>query len=239
MPTDSIRAKRRRTNASWQCGAFLMARGLLLVLILLAMLVVPIYLKRGSDDKEKAAKAREEALINTPLPTAVPAAATTPTLPPSKRFGMTFGEVPSDGQRPEGVIHMSCRGQPVEFDAPKDAKHCNVYGGDTLCNRVLPILCIGPGDVPPPPGLVVTGARGWTGANLSASEPVMGGVIESAEDGSARCAKEFGSGWRMAEYDDGRTGQDLLGPKGTGFLRPSRVWVHRKGHGANCWNSGG
>ena len=46
-----------------QRGAFLLARWVLLMLILVAMLVIPIWLKRNSDDKLKALS-KAEAVVN-------------------------------------------------------------------------------------------------------------------------------------------------------------------------------
>ena len=51
------------TKKKKQLGAFLMARWVLLMLILVAMLVIPIWLKRNSDDKLKALT-KAEAAVN-------------------------------------------------------------------------------------------------------------------------------------------------------------------------------
>lgn len=242
---------------SRQRGEFLMARALLLTVILVLMLLVPMWLKKAGDQaaqappQKQAAQAGATSANETPAPgpavPAVPALApvwerAVPTAPDKAsgggaRHGLTFvqGVTPS----PAGVIHMSCHGKPDELHQPH-AGSCNPYRGDTSCQTVLPVLCIQAGSQaePLPPGVKSDLHQGWTGTTLAATQPVMGAVLSSSAAASARCAQELGTGWRMAEFHDGRGGWGFQGRVGAGLERATRYWVHVNDQRGNCWDSG-
>jgi hypothetical protein len=60
-------------------------------------------------------------------------------------------------------------------------------------------------------------------------------LLDSGIDASARCVKEFGASWRMAEFHDGGV-WSLKGQKSSGLIINARYWVHINDE-ANCWNN--
>jgi hypothetical protein len=77
----------------------------------------------------------------------------------------------------------------------------------------------------------------WVGGTLGATAPVAGFVIGSLANGNARCVKELGTGWRMAEIHDAASGKGLVGKRGQGLVNTdTRHWVHAKDQKANCWD---
>jgi hypothetical protein len=136
------------------------------------------------------------------------------------------------------VVHLSCHAEPAQFDQPHE-KSCNPYRGDTSCRTVLPVLCVGGPTAARPPGVEDDFYRGWTGATLAATQPVKGVTLDSVAAASARCEKEFGPGWRMAEFHDGRGGWGIQGLVGSGLAAHTRYWVHINDQRGNCWDSGG
>ena len=231
-----------------------MVRALVLAGILTLMLLVPMWLKRGGDAapsglpvKEKQA-ASPAAQTTPPLPqaqpSATPAAQAPALVPPPAAWagnspapmghGLTFAA--SKEPTPVGVAHLSCHGVPAELDQPHE-KSCNPYKGDTSCRTVLPVLCISEATTTKPPGVNSNFYQGWTGASLAATQPVMGADLDSVGTASARCSKELGQGWRMAEFHDGQGGWGLQGMAGTGLSGRTRYWVHINDQKGNCWNS--
>ena len=218
-----------------QFGAFLMTRWVLLMLILLAMLVVPIWLKKDNDNqaKEKAkAAAKAESDMNASYKT-VPTEATGAVGTAGAQtqsglrpigFGLTFAAAAPNNEQPSqpGVSQIGCHGQPAPSDKPNKGT-CNPYEGDTSCRVVLPVLCLSAG--------------GGT-ANIGATAPVMGALLQSRPEANARCEKELGAGWRMADFHasggwsiNGRLGQGMLSSGST------RYWVAIDDQLANCWDS--
>jgi len=149
--------------------------------------------------------------------------------------GLTFAVAKES--TPTGVAHLSCHGEPAELDQPHE-KSCNPYKGDTSCRTVLPVLCISEASASEPPGVKSHFYQGWTGATLAATQPVMGAVLDSLGTASARCSKELGPGWRMAEFHDGKGGWGLQGKAGSGLGAQARCWVHINDQRGNCWDSG-
>ena len=214
-----------------QLGAFLMARWVLLMLILVTMLVVPIWLKKNNDGKEKERAAKEEA-INNPAPVAVEKAQR------GIGYGLTFALNPNGDTAPPGVAHFSCNGEPKPTDRPQD-NACNPYRGDTSCSVVLPVLCFKPEGLANPAGANSTPVAAWTGGIFAATAPVMGAILESQDIANARCEKQLGSGFRMSDWHAaggyamrGQSGQGVSTETGT-----TRFWVAIKDQAANCWNS--
>jgi hypothetical protein len=131
--------------------------------------------------------------------------------------GLTFVLPFVDGKTPQEAVELSCHGEPRPTDKP-NKNSCNPYQGDTSCRAVLPVLCF------------------KSGGMLAGTSPTMGYLLDSEADASARCAKEFGTGWRMAEFHDGG-GWALKGQKGPGLITDARYWVHINDQPANCWNN--
>lgn len=214
----------------------MMTRALLIVAILMAMLVVPIWLNRDKgDSKIKAAK--REAVAAKPAQPAV----AVPPMPPAEPatrpigYGLSFAFA-TDPKQPPNTANISCHGEPAPQDRPHQGS-CNPYQGDTSCRTVLPVLCLKPGSESMPAGVESGFYKGWTGGTLAASQPVMGAIIKSEAEGTTRCEAELGTGWRMAEFHDGQGGWGLQGVRGSGLAAGNRYWVHVNDQPGNCWNS--
>jgi hypothetical protein len=223
-----------------QFGAFMMARALLVVGILVLMLVVPVYLKKERENRESEVHRKELEMSRGPSTNTASAPAVTTAPPRPIGHGLSLALL-GDGRMPSDVAHLGCHGEPAPLDQPHQGS-CNPYRGDTSCRTVLPVLCVRPAAAPLPAGLDAGAYPGWTGGTLGATQPVMGAVLESAALASARCEKELGAGWRMAAFHDGPGGQGswgLQGLRGAGLTGPTRYWVHIGDQKGNCWDSGG
>ena len=220
-----------------QIGAFLMTRWVLLVLILLAMLVVPIWIKKSDDNKLKKSIQAEVKATKPPS-----SAATVPVMIPDQGarpigFGLTFAVASPSDPLPD-VAYIGCHGQPRPTDKPnKDS--CNPYEGDTSCRVVLPVLCLSDGTISNPAAAGRNPLMDWTSGTLGATKPVMGAILESRLLADARCEKELGAGWRMADFHAGRSGWSWSGRPGQGLLSSgfTRYWVAINDQRGNCWDS--
>jgi hypothetical protein len=97
----------------------------------------------------------------------------------------------------------------------RHADSCNPHKGDASCRLALPLLCIQKdGSSVESAFPVVTSTTptltandivtdGWAAGNVASTVPVAGFVIGSLALANARCEKEVGPGWRMAEFHDG------------------------------------
>lgn len=115
---------------------------------------------------------------------------------------------------------------------------CDAYKGDTSCKTALPILCIkksGPGFPLPVPMSVPNSDRynKWSGGVVGTTAPTVPPATLAAAD--ALCVKEFGTGWRVAEFHDG-WGWHFQAYGGVG--NPAQnFWIHINDQpGARCWN---
>ncbi len=229
-----------------QAGAFLMARALLVVGILMAMLIIPVYLKKERDDRELAVHQTELAMSRSPASAAAQAASATlaegaaASMPRPLGHGLTYAVV-GDGKAPADVARLACSGEPAPLDQPHQGV-CNPTQGDTSCRTVLPVLCVRTASSPLPSGLDANADRATNGGTLGATQPVMGAVMESQAMASARCETELGAGWRVAGMHDGPQGSgdgSLQGLRGPGLTGYTRYWVHSPAPKANCWDQGG
>lgn len=223
-----------------QRGAFLMARWVLLMLILMAMLVVPIWLKRNGDDKQKErvkAEARAESDMNASY-TAAPTAAAGPR-PVGAGHGLTFAaRAPSADDSPDAA-YLNCKSEPVPTDRPYQ-NACNPYQGDTSCRVVLPVLCIKTADSINAAQPTNAPAGAWASSTLGATAPVMGALLSSLDVAHARCEKELGEGYRMAGgFNNGGVDWAMAGRRGQGLMLggSTRYWVAVTDQRANCWDS--
>jgi len=143
------------------------------------------------------------------------------------------------------------------------------YAGDTSCQVALPLLCVKLDGSPRPnyaidtvdQGLPKEGYRGWIGGHLATTQPILGTALVSRQYADRVCAATLGTGWRMAEFHDGRYvrhmdethfyGNASNSPSpwpantaagghafyGFGNVRDdSRYWVRISDQPANCWN---
>lgn len=224
------------SQKSKQRGEFLMARWILLALILGAMLAIPYWLKRSDNDKLKE-RAKAEAAINSGSGT-VPATAA-PVSDSAARlvaFGLTFAAANVQEPLPN-VSYMSCDGQPKPTDKPLKGS-CNPNDGDTSCRTVLPVMCINSAAVAKLDPAAGDAPLGWSAATLGATAPVMGALLESRPAADARCEKELGAGWRMADFNAGG-GLNVSGRPGAGLSASgsTRYWVAIDDSAGNCWDS--
>ena len=137
---------------------------------------------------------------------------------------------------PARIAHLACHGEPVPLDHPHRGS-CNPYEGDTSCRTVLPIACYRSSGAAAPPNLEQDFYKGWTHGQLGATKPIMGAILKSEPEASARCEAELGAGWRMAEFHDGGGGWGLQGERQGGLRAGTRYWVYINDQHGNCWNS--
>lgn len=219
-----------------------MFRALLLVLGLVLMVAAAMGVRRCSNNKP---------------PPPVKAAVVTPVTPVSPEavagnkpigYGLTFSMAPMDDKDPKDVASLTCEPTGAQtLDRPYKGA-CNPTVGDTSCRMVLPVLCLKKGSLSRPAPL---SGSGWTGGELAATAPVMGALLDSELRGNVMCERDFGPGWRMATFSDGRNFADENGYDhvargdewglqgkvgGQGLGGTARYWVNSSQHPANCWN---
>jgi hypothetical protein len=226
---------------------FLSPRSIFIVVVLLAMLIIPLWWLSDSATRASKQEATEKALATSTVSAVVtPVEVNNP-----DAFGMTWGAMPGD-KLPASAIWMGCHGQPREGISQPHADSCNPYKGDASCRLALPILCIQkdgssfdssfPGITQTAPTLTDNGivTDGWGAGSVGSTEPVAGFVIGSLALANARCEKELGSGWRMAEFHDGLGGQGgwgFVAKRGARLDTRLRHWVHINDQPGNCWNN--
>jgi hypothetical protein len=206
-----------------QFGGFLSSiLGVAAVVIVLGFLISQFFQKKTHNEHiAKVAKIEAEQLTGVAAGGAKSPAsdgvATASKEPRPIGFGLTFVLPFVDGKTPQEPVELSCHGEPRPTDKP-NKNSCNPYQGDTSCRATLPVLCF------------------KAGGMLAATSPAIGYLLDSENDGTARCVKEFGTGWRMAEFHDGG-GWAIAGQKGPGLITDARYWVHINNQPANCWNN--
>jgi subtilisin family serine protease len=147
----------------------------------------------------------------------------------SVRTGMTWTVV---GQT-EGYVQIGADAQ------------TNAYAGDTTIDQALPILCVVVDDRPAPGGITFDMYNGWVRGGVQATPPIAATILTSQQQGDEICAEEFGAGWRLAEFHDGRYGPGFTQSGGWSFWAEgslpagTRFWVAINDQPANPWNSAG
>jgi hypothetical protein len=118
------------------------------------------------------------------------------------------------------------------------ATGCDAYHGDTSCAQALPILCIkktGPGFPLQAPVSVDNSNQyhKWSGGVVGTTKATVPPSKLSGAD--ALCVKEFGPGWRTAEFHDG-WGWHFQAFGGVG--NPAQnFWIDINDQpGATCWH---
>jgi len=118
------------------------------------------------------------------------------------------------------------------------ATGCDAYHGDTACTKALPLLCIkktGPGFPLALPASVDNSNQyhKWAGGVVGTTKATVPPAKLSGAN--AVCVKEFGPGWRVAEFHDG-WGWHFQAFGGVG--NPAQnFWVHINDQpGATCWH---
>ena len=98
--------------------------------------------------------------------------------------------------------------------------------------------------------------QGWSGGYVKETPPIVGSTVTSLAMANARCASEFGNGYRMAEFHDGKyvpgmTQDNYYGNTwpnsglqaggwsfyAYGTLGASQFWTSINDQFANCWNT--
>lgn len=109
-----------------------------------------------------------------------------------------------------GIDMVGCSGTPA---SPVAGGSCDAYVGETSCRIALPLLCVKVDNSPRPNyavsalnGTMMPSAyyQGWLGGHMAVTEPVFGTNLRTATTGDDLCKNEFGEGWRMAEFHDGK-----------------------------------
>ena len=133
-------------------------------------------------------------------------------------------------QRGNGLVHVGHWGQ------------SDPYNGDTPASVSLPILCLKIDNLPVPVGITPDFYNGWSRGYVALSTSVVGSTLTSRATADSICASQFGAGWRMAEFHDGRYGSSLQYSGGWSFwaygwiASGARFWVAINDQAANPWN---
>jgi hypothetical protein len=224
---------------------FLSPRSFVMLVVLLAMLVIPLWWLGDTSDHLAKKKRPEKA----PTSDALTAAVAPTEINNPDAFGMTWGSMESD-KLPAAAAWMSCHGQPREGVSQPHADSCNPYKGDASCRLALPILCIQKDSSAFEssfPGVTSTAtitSDGWSAGSVASTAPVAGFVIGSLALANARCEQELGTGWRMAEFHDAeastagqQAGWGFVAKRSTRLETRLRHWVHINDQPGNCWNN--
>jgi len=147
------------------------------------------------------------------------------------KSGMTWTVT---GQQ-DGYVHIGADAQ------------TNPYSGDTEIDHFLPALCLQVDGRAAPGGIAYDFYTGWAQGSVRATAAVRGDALSSRDAADALCARTFGAGWRLAEFHDGRYGDDFAEAGGWSFwasaggnlLPGSRFWVAINDQPANPWDSEG
>ncbi len=233
---------------------FLSPRSIFITVILLTMLIIPLMWLSGKSDRVAKQEALEKSLNSSTVTAAVsPTEVNNP-----NAFGLSWGAMAND-KLPSSAVWMSCHGQPRDNISQPHADSCNPYIGDSSCRLALPILCIQKdgstteSSFPPSTNTsaeLLKDARsrgavsvndvvtdGWAAGSVASTEPVAGFVIGSLALANARCEKELGPGWRMAEFHDGQGGWGFVAKRSLKLDTRLRHWVYVNDQPGNCWNN--
>ncbi|MDX3696424.1 MULTISPECIES: hypothetical protein [Streptomyces] len=159
------------------------------------------------------------------LPTAATPAQAAPSAIPS---GMTWTVLA------EGTANGTVR---VGADSGTDP-----YYGDTPATATLPLLCLRVTGSGVPSGITPDFYAGWARGTVAATPPVQGRSLTSRSVADNLCTQYYGTGWRMAEFHDGRYGSNLESSGGWSFWahgylpKDTRFWAAINDQPANPWN---
>ena len=155
--------------------------------------------------------------------------------PSNSPRGLTWGVLERD-ELPPDTVDVNCHGGPKVDPRYAHKGSCNPYHGDTSCSVRLPLLCFKSDGSAPPEGVIRQDlSGGWAGGQVAVTPPIAGTALTSAESADAFCSSELGTGWRMAEFHDGKRGWGFVA---RGHIRStSRFWVRINDQSGNCWDS--
>jgi hypothetical protein len=114
---------------------------------------------------------------------------------PTAKSGLTFmlnGSFPVSG-----ISQVGCNGP--------DGSKCNPYEGDSSCDIARPLLCFLDLDAPIPASLPVGNNKNkWSGGVMATTPEMAGSAFSTITDADNYCSKEFGKGWKVARFDQGK-----------------------------------
>lgn len=223
LPNNLLNSAKRMRIKTAQLG-YLTPRSIAVLVILLAMLLIPLWWLGKKSDRTST-QASKEKITMPSAPNDAPTITTAATVHNPDAFGMTWAQV-ADDKLPADTVSMSCHGQPRDVITQAHEGSCNPYKGDSSCRLALPVLCF-----------QHTGTtEGKPTGSLASTQPVAGFVLGSLTEANARCEKELGAGWRMAEHHDGG-GWSLTAKRSLQLDTRLRHWVHINNQPGNCWNN--
>jgi len=140
------------------------------------------------------------------------------------RRGVTFGVRASNEN--ERLAWVACGGLPGTR-----VGGCDGQQGDTACTASLPLLCLSR-DESLARDVGADLQNHWLAGRLAASVPIRGADVESRDAADARCATQFGRGWRVARWSDNGEGFIAIGA-----INPvTRMWIDAPANSAaTCW----
>ena len=150
--------------------------------------------------------------------------------------GLTWG-VRKQDKLPPDTVDVHCHGGPKVDPRYAHEGSCNPYHGDASCSVRLPLLGFKSDGSAPPEGVVRQDFyNGWAGGQVAVTAPTSGTALTSVESADAFCRSALGTGWRMAEFHDGKGGWGFVA---RGHISSaSRFWVRINDQPGNCWDSG-
>lgn len=151
----------------------------------------------------------------------------------TEKKGMTWYHMGSDPQY--GTITVGC--------GAAGPDRCDAAKGDTPCSQQLPVLCIYKPNpaFQKPIGLKIPNEyMEWSGGVVATTQPVAGDTFKDKDITAvnAYCEAQFGKGWRVAEFHDGRYWffQAYGGTVSAPTVPSTRFWVHINDQkDGNCW----
>jgi hypothetical protein len=156
--------------------------------------------------------------------TAVDFVATVACESPQTAAGITFVPIDKRTTSPE-ITMFGCHGNP----------YCPAYTGNRPCTDTLPLLCFIDRRQPAPGTESDFIKRNWSGGEVAATSAVRGDSFRTIADADGHCAKQFGTGWQVAEWHLGGTGSNFSAASG-GRRFSGEHWVDIKNAPyGTCW----
>lgn len=149
----------------------------------------------------------------------------------SDRKGMTWRKHGVDGIT--GVVHVGC-------GYSNGANECNPYKGDTMCKTKLPILCRKKLALDKPASVSTPNQYNqWAKQVVATTRPIAPATagLDKLYKANQVCEKEFGKGWEVAEFHNGRHWNfKSFGNIGS-QVNNKRFWVNINDQAnGNCWS---
>lgn len=138
--------------------------------------------------------------------------------------GITFLPAENRTSNPDIMI-FGCHGKP----------YCPAYTGNRPCSDTLPLLCFVDRGQPAPATEADDMKRIWSGGEVAATSPLRGDSFRTIAEADGHCARQFGAGWRVAEWHLGGKGSNFSAASG-GRHFSGEHWVDIKNAPyGTCW----